>query len=71
MIGRIVFLSAAAFAAYQYIRRSNNKAKELNRAPGTVDILPPAAPKASATEELRPAKQPARLSAATEDLSGR
>jgi len=76
MIGRILFLSAAAFVAYKYIGRSNQKAeRELAEAPGTVQILPPepgasVAPSA-ATESLQPARTTQRLSAAAEDFIGK
>jgi hypothetical protein len=42
MIGRIVFLSAAAYAGYWYVRRSTMRAaKEIEKPQGTVEILAP------------------------------
>jgi len=76
MIGRLLFLSAAAFVGYKYIRRSNQKAqREIAEAPGTVQILPPdSTPQiagSGATEPGRPARTTPSISAAAEDLSGR
>ena len=64
MIGRILFLSGAAFLAYRYITKSNRKARELRQAADTQQVLPPAAetpilesarvlPPSAATEEKR------------------
>ncbi len=84
MIGRIVFLSAVAFAAYKYINRNNQKVKQelASAARGTVEILPPDKSAkvipSNATETLRAPRIPlgarqltGRPSAATEDLSNR
>jgi len=64
MIGRILFLTAAAYAGYLYIRRSNRKAQQISQPPGTVEILPPepaSVPAARATETaLSAAVQPVR-----------
>lgn len=75
MIGRMIFLSVAAFISYKYISRSNQKVqKEIGEAPGTVQILPPEKASGSAsaaTEQLRGSRSTPRISAAAEDLSGK
>jgi|tagenome__1003787_1003787.scaffolds.fasta_scaffold12145023_1 hypothetical protein len=75
MIGRIIFLSIAAFVSYKYIGRSNRQVqKEIGEVPGTVQILPPENPSGSvsaATEQLRGGRATPRISSAAEDLSGK
>jgi hypothetical protein len=76
MIGRVIFLTAAAFVGYRYIRRSNQQVqKEIAEAPGTVQILPPDESatliSGAATESLRTPRVAPRLSAAAEDLRGK
>ncbi|HYO80635.1 MAG TPA: hypothetical protein VES20_04480 [Bryobacteraceae bacterium] len=39
MVGRILFLSAAAYLAYRYIGRSNKKARELRESSGAQEVL--------------------------------
>jgi hypothetical protein len=70
MIGRILFLSAAAFVAYRYIGRSNKKVQQqLSQKPGSIDILPAETTRPSLSAEAgTPAR---RLSPAAEDLSRR
>ena len=83
MIGKILFLSGAAFVAYKYIGRNNRKAKELHQVRDLQQILPPETashdsdssarllPSGNAAEILRD-KRPATVqSAAAEDLTGR
>lgn len=42
MVAKILFLSAAAFVAYRYISKSNQKVRELREgAHGHQEILPP------------------------------
>jgi len=75
MIGRILFLSAAAFVSWRYIRRSNARVQEIQEAPGTVNILPPertaSTEPGAASEPGRAPRQTPKLSAAAEDLSRR
>jgi hypothetical protein len=54
MVGRILFLSAVAYAGYWYVLRSNRKAKrELERhAQGATEILPPEPPGETASLRL-------------------
>jgi hypothetical protein len=83
MIGKILFLSGAAFVAYKYIGDRNRKAKELRQVRDLQQILPPEPatheidssarllPSSSATELLRD-KRPATVSSsAAEDLPSR
>ena len=78
MIGRIIFLSVAAFVSYKYISRSNRKVqKEIGEAPGAVQILPPEGSSASVSAGVRGdgaasgGRAMPRISAAAEDLSGK
>lgn len=83
MIGKILFLSGAAFMAYKYIARSNKKAKELRQVRDLAHILPPEPaavdvdssarllPSEAATERLRDKRPATAHSAAAEDLAGR
>ena len=82
MIGKILFLSGAAFVAYRYIASSNKKAKELRQVRDLAQILPPEAavevessarllPSGAATERLRDKRPATAQSLAAEDLSGR
>ena len=71
MIGRILFLSAAAFLAYRYIGKSNRKAHELRQwKQGVQEILPPAVQE-SATVVQAPAKAAITTSSAAEPDPGR
>lgn len=83
MIGKILFLSGAAFVAYRYITKSNRKARELRQKRDLTQILPPEPasieiessarllPSGDATERLRQ-KRPATVgSAAAEFPPGR
>jgi hypothetical protein len=56
MIGKILFLSAAAYTGYWYIRRSNRKVQRIAQAEGLVEILPPEETVDSTARLLRPAK---------------
>ena len=83
MIGKILFLSGAAFVAYRYISRSNKKARELRNVRDLAQILPPEPasvevdssarllPSAAATERLRDKRPATAHSPAAEDLTGR
>lgn len=83
MIGKILFLSGAAFVAYKYIARNNRKAKELRQVRDLPQILPPETaahdvdssarllPASSAAERLRGKRPATASSAAVEDLTGR
>lgn len=53
MIGKILFLSAAAFLAYRYIGNSNRKARALNEKRAVQEILPPAAEEAEVASSAR------------------
>ena len=78
MIGRILFLSGAAFLAYRYISNSNKKARQLREAAGNKQTVLPAAhepaitdsarilPSGSATEESRASRAVIDNSAAVE-----
>jgi hypothetical protein len=78
MIGKILFLSAAAYAGYRYIRRSNRKAQEIAQAEDIVHILPPETPvdssakllpaagSSAAVETSRPRRSPVIRSRAAE-----
>jgi hypothetical protein len=69
MVGRVLFLSAVAYASYWYIRRSNRKVKELREAGPKIEILPP---DTSAVEPARPAAAAsAAVSRAAEPDPGR
>lgn len=41
MIGRVIFLSAAAFVAFRYIARSNKQHQDVAGRLGTTEVLPP------------------------------
>lgn len=82
MIGKILFLSGAAFMAYRYITSSNKKANELRQVRDLAQILPPEPaveiessarllPGTAATERLRDKRPATAHSLAAEDLSGR
>ena len=82
MIGKILFLSGAAFVAYKYIGRSNKKARELRNVRDLQQILPPEPaahvesaarllPSGSATEQLRDKRPATASSSAAEDLPAR
>ena len=78
MIGKLLFLSAAAYAGYRYIRRSNRKAQQIAQAEDIVYILPPETPMDSsakllpaasagaAVESFRPRRSPVIQSRAAE-----
>lgn len=68
MIARILFLTAAAYAGYRYIRRSNRKAHELRQSDARIEILPP---EATALEYARPSRAPGAASRAAEPDPGR
>ena len=53
MIGRILFLSGAAFLAYRYIAQSNKKARELRQAADKQEVLPAVATEAPILESAR------------------
>jgi hypothetical protein len=84
MIGKILFLSAAAYAGYQYIRRSNRKAQRIAQSAGLAELLPPeetvdstarlllpAKPSTAAVEPGRTLKSPVVRSRAAEPDPGR
>jgi len=68
-------MSAAAFFAWRYIRRSDQKVQEIREKAGTVEILPPEEPDtaqvSSAAEIGKTSRTAPELSAAAEDLSRR
>lgn len=71
MIGKILFLSAAAFMAYRYISKSNQKARELTQGKqGMQEILPPVAEE-SARVVQRPVRAALPSSSAVEPDPGR
>jgi hypothetical protein len=71
MISKILFLSAAAFVAYRYISKSNQKAKELRDSTrGRQEILPPSVEESARVVE-RPARPALTGSSAAEPDPGR
>jgi hypothetical protein len=64
MIGRILFLSAAAYAGYWYVRHSTRRAaREIEKPQGKVEILAPELPGVSESARMIPsgaAVEPAR-----------
>lgn len=68
MIGRVLFLTAAACASYWYIRRSNRKVRELRQAEAKIQILPP---EPTAVEFARKSRAPVSASPAAEPDPGR
>lgn len=68
MIGRVLFLSAAAYAGYWYIRRSNRKAQQIVQGDTQVEILPP---EETAVERARQARATPPVSRAAEPDPGR
>lgn len=80
MIGKILFLSGAAFVAYKYIASSNQKARQLRQVRDLAQILPPESasvdvessarllPTEAATERLRDKRPATAQSAAAEDF---
>jgi len=76
MVGRVLFLSAAAFLGYRYIRYSNSRAGKLTGREGKLEILPPVVSRnileaGMAEETLPPAKPNQRVSLAAEVLGRR
>ena len=66
MIVKILFLSAAAYAGYRYIKQSNRKAQRIAQSATNYEILPPENIESSATllppaSSFRAAVEPARV----------
>ena len=70
MIGKILFLSGAAFVAYRYITTSNRKARQLRQRKSFQEILPPQFEE-SATLVQREARAALTASSAAEPDPGR
>jgi hypothetical protein len=71
MIGRILFLTAAAFMAYRYVAQSNKKARELRERKPLQEILPPAVEDSATLVQAKPAAAALVVSPAAEPDPGR